>query len=143
MIRNATIEDINDIKRLGLLVNENFNNVYDLNEYFSHDFNKIILTIKDEKIVGMLMYMELYETCEILNIVVEEDYREKGIATNLIDYMISSLEVIPSTLTLEVNVDNKKAIDLYKKFNFEIINTRKNYYENNDAYLMGVTYERD
>ena len=37
---------------------------------------------------------------------------------------------------LEVNTENIAAINLYKKFNFEIINTRKKYYEGKDAYIM-------
>ena len=45
-------------------------------------------------------------------------------------------------ITLEVAVNNEPAISLYKKFGFEIISTRKNYYDNVDAYLMGVKYER-
>ena len=42
----------------------------------------------------------------------------------------------------KVDVNNKNAIKLYQKFGLEIINTRKDYYENSDAYLMGVKYER-
>ena len=39
-------------------------------------------------------------------------------------------------MLLEVRCDNINAIKLYKKYNFKIINIRKNYYENNDAYVM-------
>ena len=35
-----------------------------------------------------------------------------------------------------MNVENKNAINLYKKFGFEIKTVRKNYYDLNDAYLM-------
>ncbi len=31
--------------------------------------------------------------------------------------------------TLEVNVNNTKAIDLYQKFGFEVVGTRKGYYQ--------------
>ena len=40
------------------------------------------------------------------------------------------------TIMLEVSTDNRPAINLYKKVGFQIINVRKNYYENKDAYVM-------
>ena len=142
MIRKANIKDKEDIIRLGNLVNHNFSNVYDMDEYFSIDYNVIYLYIEAGKIVGMIMAIILYESCEILNIVVEDNFRRKGIASNLMDTLISEFPESIEILTLEVDVNNKNAIKLYQKFGLEIINTRKDYYENSDAYLMGVKYER-
>ena len=39
-------------------------------------------------------------------------------------------------IILEVNTENEAAINLYKKFNFRIIHTRKKYYQTGDAYIM-------
>ena len=142
MIRKANIKDKEDIIRLGNLVNHNFSNAYDTDEYFSNDYNVIYLDIENGKIIGMIMAIILYESCEILNIVVEDNYRRKGIASNLMDTLISEFSESIEILTLEVDVNNKNAIKLYQKFGLEIINTRKDYYENSDAYLMGVKYER-
>ena len=141
MIRLANINDIDDINRLGLLLNKKFLKVYNLEEMFKHDYNKIYLYIENEEVVGMLMAIVLYDTCEIENIVVKEEYRNKKIATNLIDTLISEFNENIKTLTLEVAVDNEKAINLYKKFGLEVINIRKKYYDGKDAYLMGVKYE--
>lgn len=142
MIRKANIKDKEDIIRLGNLVNHNFSNVYDMDEYFLNDYNVIYLDIENGKIVGMIMAIILYESCEILNIVVEDNFRRKGIASNLMDTLISEFPENIEILTLEVDLNNKNAIKLYQKFGLEIINTRKDYYENSDAYLMGVKYER-
>ncbi len=142
MIRKANIKDKEDIIRLGNLVNHNFSSVYDMDEYFSNDYNVIYLDIENGKIVGMIMAIILYESCEVLNIVVEDNFRRKGIASNLMDTLISEFSENIEILTLEVDVNNKNAIKLYQKFGLEIINTRKDYYENSDAYLMGVKYER-
>ena len=142
MIRKANIIDKEDIIRLGNLVNHNFSSVYDMDEYFSNDYNVIYLDIENGKIVGMIMAIILYESCEVLNIVVEDNFRRKGIASNLMDTLISEFSENIEILTLEVDVNNKNAIKLYQKFGLEIINTRKDYYENSDAYLMGVKYER-
>ena len=138
MIRLATIEDKDEIINLGKIVNSKFENVYNIEELFNHDYNKIYLDIEDDKIVGMLMAIVLYETCEIENIVVLEEYRRKNIASSLIDFLITNFESTINTITLEVAVNNEKAINLYKKFGLNIISIRKNYYDNGDAYLMGV-----
>ena len=39
-------------------------------------------------LIGMIMAIILYESCEILNIVVEDNYRRKGIDSNLMDTLI-------------------------------------------------------
>lgn len=142
MIRKANIDDKEDIIKLGNMINNNFSKVYDIDNYFDKKYNVIYLDIEDNEVVGMIMAIVLYETCEILNIVVNEKYRNKKIATNLMDTLISEFEDTIEFLTLEVSVNNIPAINLYKKFGLEIINTRKNYYEDSDAYLMGVKYEK-
>lgn len=142
MIRKANIDDKEDIIKLGNMINNNFSKVYDIDNYFDKKYNVIYLDIEDNEVVGMIMAIVLYETCEILNIVVNEKYRNKKIATNLMDTLISEFADTIEFLTLEVSVNNIPAINLYKKFGLEIINTRKNYYENSDAYLMGVKYEK-
>jgi len=53
------------------------------------------------------------------------------------DYLFSELNDSVETVTLEVAVNNEAAINLYKKFGFEIIHIRKKYYNGIDAYLMG------
>lgn len=142
MIRKANIGDKEDIIKLGNMINNNFSKVYDIDNYFDKKYNVIYLDIEDNEVVGMIMAIVLYETCEILNIVVKEKYRNKKIATNLMDTLISEFADTIEFLTLEVSVNNMPAINLYKKFGLEIINTRKNYYEDSDAYLMGVKYEK-
>lgn len=142
MIRKANIGDKDDIIKLGNMINNNFSKVYDIDNYFDKKYNVIYLDIEDNEVVGMIMAIVLYETCEILNIVVKEKYRNKKIATNLMDTLISEFADTIEFLTLEVSVNNMPAINLYKKFGLEIINTRKNYYEDSDAYLMGVKYEK-
>ena len=126
MIRKANIDDKEDIIKLGNMINNNFSKVYDIDNYFDKKYNVIYLDIEDNEVVGMIMAIVLYETCEILNIVVKEKYRNKKIATNLMDTLISEFADTIEFLTLEVSVNNMPAINLYKKFGLEIINTRKN-----------------
>lgn len=102
-------------------------------------FNRIIGYYINDILVGFLDYSVMYEKIEINYIFVIEKYRRKKIAYNLIEYLIDNNKF--ENITLEVNVNNTSAINLYKKIGFEIINIRKRYYNGVDGYLMEVKYE--
>lgn len=137
MIRSANIYDKNDINRLGLLLNPKYDLLFDLSEILNEEYSRIYVYEEDKKIVGFIHATVLYETIDIVNIVVDPKYRRKKIASNLFDYLLSEAPSSISLITLEVNEENKEAISFYKKFGFDIINRRKKYYGKNDAYLMG------
>ena len=72
-------------------------------------------------------------------IAVDENYRQKGIASDLLRHLIDkSKESGTSEIWLEVSVKNIKAISLYENFGFEKDGIRKNYYQKlgEDAYNM-------
>ena len=86
----------------------------------------------DKEILGFISISIIYERCEINYIAVKEEYRRKGIAQKLFDYINHNFQ----NISLEVRKDNEKAINFYKKNGFKIVATRKNYYGNIDGYLM-------
>ncbi|MDD3187526.1 MAG: GNAT family N-acetyltransferase [Bacilli bacterium] len=90
-------------------------------------------TILDD--IGFIAYSIYYERAEIDYIYVKEEYRKKGYGTDLLKYVINKSKDLDN-ITLEVNVNNKSAINLYKNNNFEIAAKREKYYQNEDAYLM-------
>jgi ribosomal-protein-alanine N-acetyltransferase len=137
MIRFFKKSDIDQIYELGEKLSPNFKKTNDLKEILKDKYTKILVDEEENKVVAFLMYTDLKETMDIIDIYVDENYRNQKIASCLIDYMISEADSSLKIITLEVRKNNKPAINLYEKFGFEIINTRKNYYENEDAYLMG------
>ena len=136
MIRDASVYDIPRINELGVLLNENFEKLFNINEMLQDDISKVIVYEKDDKVVGFIIATALYETCDILSIVVDPEYRRQGIGTNLIGYLISDLGEVLKLVTLEVATKNKEALALYDKFGFEVVHTREHYYNGDDAYLM-------
>ena len=142
MIRYADIYDIPRINELGSLLNENFSQVNSINEMLNDGYSKVLVYIKDDQVVGFITATDLKETCDILHLVVAEEYRHHLIATNLINYLIGELDENCTLITLEVASKNIAAINLYDKFGFEIVNVRKNYYpDGDDAYLMARSSE--
>ncbi len=136
MIRDAEVLDIPRINELGELLHHNFSNVFKINEMLNDGISKVIVYEDNDKIVGFISATYLYETCDILSLVVDPEYRRKMIATNLIGYLISDLGESIKLITLEVSTKNKPAINLYEKFGFEVIHRRDKYYRDADAYLM-------
>lgn len=79
----------------------------------------------------------------ITNIAVLEKYRNKGIATAMLNEMINYVKENSLTLlTLEVRKSNCPAIKLYKKFGFKILGERKHFYSDNreDAFIMTMDF---
>ena len=130
MVNNCELKDIDSIKKLGRLINHNFDKVNKLEEIINN--KEIKGYYIDNELVGIIIYKTLYDTTDLLYIVVDKIYRNKNIASTLLENLIKE----SNKIILEVRCDNKNAIKLYKKYNFKIINIRKNYYDNMDAYVM-------
>ena len=137
MIRKALYSDIDQINELGEELHKNFSKLFNISQMLEDKITKIFVYVINEKVVGFIIATCLYENVDILSIIVDKKYRRKHIATNLIDFLIDEVRNSCEIITLEVAIDNKPAIFLYKKFGFEVINVRKGYYHGIDAYLMG------
>ena len=131
MVNNCSILDKDRIIELGSLINKNFKRLNDIDSMICN--KEVIGYYLDNKLVGFVIYKTLYEVTEILYIVVDPIYRNRGIASDLISKL---LRIECDKFLLEVRCDNIYAIKLYKKFNFKIINIRNKYYGNVDAYVM-------
>lgn len=124
-----TIDDINSI-------NDISNNIFNF-DIKTTIYSKIIVYEIDNKIVGFLVYDLIYERCEIEYIAINKEYRNRKIGSKLLEYVINDCKLNNIVnITLEVNVNNISAINLYKKFSFKIAAIREKYFNNDDAYLM-------
>lgn len=89
--------------------------------------------------VGYAGYWHVVDEGQITNIAVHPAHRRCGLASRLLENMISEAEGKGiHFLTLEVRVSNAPAIALYQKFGFEEAGRRKRYYNDNgeDALIM-------
>lgn len=126
------IIQINDISEINNIFIKIFNENLKTNVY-----SKIIGYKLMNQIVGFCIFDIIYDRCEIEYIGVLNDYRNRSIASKLMDYIICYCKKNKVfNISLEVNVNNFNAIKLYEKYNFKKETIRKNYYKNNDAYLM-------
>ena len=107
--------------------------------------SKYIVAKKNNKIVGFAGILITIDIAHITNIVVKKDLRKEGIGTILLQELIKiSKKMKMNELTLEVNELNSAAINLYKKFGFEQVGLRKNYYRTGDnAIIMTKAIKSD
>ena len=78
---------------------------------------RVILAIKDNKVVGYVDITHKYEENEPYDVFVKEEYRNMGIATDMLSYAIELDK--NKRIMLLVDIDNEKAIRLYEKVGFE------------------------
>ena len=129
MIRESEYKDIQETNSLLSYFN------YKLNEdSFTNVFLKV-LVYEDIVIKGVLVYEYFYDRIEIDYIIVNNNYRNNGIATKLLNFIENKYNNIRN-ITLEVRESNYEAINFYLKNGFKKVTIRKNYYKNEDGILM-------
>ena len=136
MIKKLTSNDINYIEQIfnlekEIFINSAFNKSY-METLIKADNSFIYTYIIDDKVCGYLMVLDSIDVYEILAIATIEEYRNKGIAQELLD------KIKIKDIFLEVRESNQIAINFYKKNKFKEISIRKNYYSkpNENAIIM-------
>ena len=108
-----------------------------VNEYFNSDCYTIYKTEG-----GFCAIMQNVDSADLLDIAVLPEQRGRGKAKALMQFMIDDLLKKGVTqIFLEVRKSNDSAIALYKKFGFEQISERKNYYS--DPTEDALIYRRE
>lgn len=105
---------------------------------FREDVLFLVACERDEVLGYVGVYCSIDEG-EITNVAVALDKRRQKVAEHLLDELIIRLgERQIERIVLEVRVSNRPAIELYKKFGFVNVGTRKNFYQKptEDAWIM-------
>lgn len=131
------IQDLEEIKDVLLSDFDDFWSYEVLREELLSDSSLYIVAKKQNEIIGFAGIKIIIDEADIMNIVVKKSYRNNGIGSLLLENLILiSNKKNLNFINLEVDCKNTIAINLYKKFGFEEISLRKNYYKNNDAIIM-------
>ena len=134
-LRNATDSDINYLKEVK--ANTIFSYATNLTSFEKDKINnyinrQILLEIKNykiimsnDKIIGCYLVTKKDNDILIDEILIEESYRNKEIGTNIINTILKEHDIV----YLWVYKENVKAISLYKKLEFEVVEeTQTRYY---------------
>lgn len=89
------------------------------------------------EVMGFAGIWCVVDEAQIMNIGVLEGSRLKGLGSKLMKALMQvAVKEGCSCMTLEVKQTNAPAICLYQKMGFKAVNTRINYYPNNESALM-------
>lgn len=117
---------------------ENYKSSWNL-QTFEEDYknSKYFVAKQNNNVIGYIGIKSIFDEIDVMNIVIREDKRGQGIASNLLSYVIRKNE--NKKIHLEVNENNISAIKLYQKFGFRVEGMRKKYYnQKEDAILMSL-----
>lgn len=100
-------------------------------------FSKYFIYMEKSNIIGYINYYDMYERFELSYIEVKEEYRNQKKGSLLLEHLIEIAKYKKvENITLEVNINNTIAINLYEKHGFKKVAIRKGYYDGIDGYLM-------
>ncbi len=132
-----TFQDLEQISPILITDFDEFWSSSVLAEELKSENSTYLVAKLDDKIVGFAGIKVMLNQADIMNIVVKKDFRNQGIGTLLLKRLLDlAKENKISDITLEVMEENYSAIHLYKKFGFEQIAVRKNYYQDKNAIVM-------
>ena len=91
--------------------------------------------LDNNKVIGFIIFAIIYDRGELIDLYINESYRNKGLAKNLLNIMLDNSKEC-NNISLEVRVDNISAYNLYLNFGFKVVSKRERYYKGIDGYLM-------
>ena len=95
-------------------------------KYYAYELNN--------EFIGFICILDLDTELEIIDVFIMPEYQGNGYGDKLLKYILDNYK--NRNYFLEVNVNNERAINLYKKNGFEVLDIRKHYYKDEDAYVM-------
>ena len=132
MISKLTKEEVQEVTELGTMLNPNFSKLFHIENL---NPNETIYIYKENNInKGFIHIQNGLDIIDLLNIIVKPEFQNQGIGSILLKYIIDNKQ--DKKIMLEVRSKNINAIKLYQKYDFKIINIRKNYYKDDDAIIM-------
>jgi len=138
-IRLMTEDDISSVLKIERSVfsdpwqEEIFYNEIDI------DGSYVIEDTEKQKICGYLCGMHILNEYSLQNIAIAKDYQNKGLGKLLLKSILQrNIESGYYNCYLEVRKSNCKAITFFKKYGFDIVHIKKEYYQNpqEDALIM-------
>ena len=141
MVKIRAMQD-EDVERISCLEEETFSMPWSRESFLSmiHNENaRYYVAEQDGLVVGGCGVLMAADEGNITNVVVDKNYRNQGIGTQMLQYLIEEGEKDGlSSFTLEVRVSNAQAIHVYEKLGFFSEGIRPDFYEKpkEDAMIM-------
>ncbi|MBO5208914.1 MAG: ribosomal protein S18-alanine N-acetyltransferase [Lachnospiraceae bacterium] len=131
-----------DVERISQLEEETFSMPWSRDaflEMIEKEDARYYVAEADGEVVGGCGVLMIAGEGDITNVVIDKNYRNQGIGTKMLQYLIEDgYQNGLTAFTLEVRVSNESAIHVYEKLGFFSEGIRPNFYEKptEDAMIM-------
>ena len=88
---------------------------------------------KGTKVIGFLVFNQVLDEAELLNIAVKVSFQGEGLGACLLDFCVEHITETAQHLFLEVRASNFPAIALYQGRGFQQVGIRRAYYHDEDG----------
>lgn len=125
-IQDILLTDFDEFWNAGVLKNE-----------LGNPLSIYIVALNQGEVVGYAGLWQPDDEGHVTNIVTKKDKRGNKIGTLMLEEIINiAKNKNMKSITLEVNVNNNIAINLYKKYGFKEVGIRPKYYNNTDDAII-------
>ncbi len=134
-----------EVEGIAELEKECFNEPWSANslkEELENENARFFAAVQGGEVLGYIGCILVCGEGSITNVAVSRQARRKGIASRLLEALISAIASEGAqSLFLEVRTSNEAAQNLYKKFGFTVCGERKDFYRNptENAYIMNLS----
>ncbi|MGC8975626.1 MAG: ribosomal protein S18-alanine N-acetyltransferase [Thermoprotei archaeon] len=138
IVRSASLKDI---EKIAEIERKSFEHPYPTTVFISAIFlyPELFLVVECGGVVkGYITgFITTNNCCHVASIAVDPESRGVGLGKKLLSaFEERCLELKIKCLELEVSVKNERAMKLYKKLGYKIVERLPDYYPDSDAYLM-------
>jgi len=134
MIRNATVEDLQEIVRIEQASQSHGWTPQQLAEELERSNGHMLVAIADKSVIGFVVGWSVAQETHILDVAVCPSRRRTGIGRALVNALLRACGN-PVAL-LEVRASNGAARRLYESLGFQIVGKRENYYKDGEGALL-------
>ncbi len=123
----------NDCSKAALLHQQSFYKGWtekDFKDFIDDPLTYGLKITKDDVLTSIILWREVGNEAEILTLIVDSNYQKQGQASFLLKTLMTLLvHKNISQIFLEVAEDNEGAYSFYKKYGFQLLNKRPQYYK--------------
>lgn len=139
IVRSMEAKDLNEIIKIEKDLykapwNEN-QYKYELEE---NEFSYLFVLENEGIIIGYYGFWVMFENVDITKVSIRKEFQGMKLSNILMEDCINRVKLLGcEKINLEVRVDNYRAINLYKKYDFKEVIVRKDYYgKGEDALIL-------
>lgn len=136
-IQEAYLEDLETIYQIEV---KSFKNPWSYENYLNElgiPFSYTITAKCEKEVIGYALFWIVKDQIHLNKIAVISNYRRRGVADALIDYIITKFKDTGAKIIyLEVREKNSGARKFYEKLGFRENGIRKNYYPDDNAVMI-------